>query len=91
MTTKEMIELVQQHHPHLGETEVIKLLNRAKDTFCTETDVVKDSYYTSTVANQRYYILDSKILKIRDVWLNDIKIPMLDSKPIIDDDEGEIS
>ena len=34
MKTKEMIELVQQHHPHLGEVEAIKLLNRAKDDFC---------------------------------------------------------
>ena len=33
MTLKEMIELVQQHHPHMGETEIVKLLNRAKDDF----------------------------------------------------------
>ena len=89
MKTKEMIELVQQHHPHLGEVETIKLLNRAKDDFCARTEIVKDSYTTSTVANQRYYKLDTKIIKIQSIWLNDVEIPMSLSKPIIDDDSSE--
>jgi hypothetical protein len=78
MKTKEMLEV-----------EAIKLLNRAKDDFCAKTEIVKDSYTTSTVANQRYYTLDDKIIKIKDVWLNDVKIPMLIGKPIIDDDTSE--
>ena len=90
MTTKEMIELVQQHHTHMGEVEVIKLLNRAKDDFCAKTEIVKDSYTTTTVANQRYYRISTNILKILSVWLNDVQIPMLLGKPIIDDDTGEI-
>ena len=89
MKTKEMIELVQQHHPHLGEVEAIRLLNRAKDDFCARTEIVKDSYTTSTVANQRYYKLDTKIIKIQSIWLNDVEIPMSLSKPIIDDDTSE--
>ena len=89
MKTKEMIELVQQHHPHLGEVEAIKLLNRAKDDFCARTEIVKDSYTTSTVANQRYYKLDTKIIKIQSIWLNDVEIPMLLGKPGIDDDTSE--
>ena len=90
MTTKEMIELVQQHHTHMGEVEVIKLLNRAKDDVCAKTEIVKDSYTTTTVANQRYYRISTNILKILSVWLNDVQIPMLLGKPIIDDDTGEI-
>ena len=89
MKTKEMIELVQQHHPHLGEVEAIKLLNRAKDDFCARTEIVKDSYTTSTVANQRYYTLDTKIVKIQSIWLNDVDNPMLLGKPLIDDDTSE--
>ena len=89
MKIKEMVELVQQHHPHLGEVEAIKLLNRAKDDFCARTEIVKDSYTTSTVANQRYYTLDTKIVKIQSIWLNDVEIPMLLGKPLIDDDTSE--
>lgn len=109
MTTKEMIELVQQHHPHMGETEIIKLLNRAKDEFCQETEIVKKKYIfvsaddgtetaanvdgdnsiSATVANQRYYSISKFILKIEDVWLNDVKISRLIGKPIIDDDTSE--
>jgi hypothetical protein len=90
MTTKEMMELVQLHHPHMGEVEIVRVLNRAKDDFCAKTEVVKDSYTLNTVANQRYYDIDERILKIKSVWLNDIKIPRLIGKPIIDDeDTGE--
>ena len=89
MKTKEMVELVQQHHPHMGEVEILNHLNRAKDAFCEETELIKDTYTTSTVANQRYYTLDSSIIKIQSVWLNDVKIPMMLGKPIIDDDTSE--
>ena len=89
MTTKEMIELVQQHHPHMGEKEIINRLNRVKDDFCARTEIVKDSYTTTTVANQRYYTISSNIIKILSVWLNDVQIPMLLGKPTIDDDTAE--
>ena len=89
MKAREMLELIQQHHPHLGEVEIIKLLNRAKDDFCAKTEIVKDTYTSVTVADQRYYTLDNKIIKIQSIWLNDIKIPMLIGKPIIDDDTSE--
>jgi hypothetical protein len=88
----EMIELVQQHHPHMGQTEIVKLLDRAKNDFCAKTEIVKDSYTGTTVANQRYYTLDNRILKIKNVWLNDVLIPRLLEKPSIDDeDSGEYS
>ena len=89
MTLKEMIEIVQQHHPTMGETEIVRQLNRAKDDFCAQTEILKDSYTSVTVASQRYYTLDKKILKIQNIWLNDVEIPMLIGKPIIDDDTGE--
>ena len=86
----EMIELVQQHHPHMGQTEVVKLLDRAKNDFCAKTEIVKDSYTGTTVANQRYYDVDARIIKIKSVWLNDVLIPRLLEKPSIDDeDSGE--
>ena len=89
MTIQEMIELIQQHHPHIGETEAIRLLNRAKDDFCTKSELIKDSYTSQTVADQRYYTLDNNIIKIQNVWLNDVQIPKLIGKPIIEDDTGE--
>ena len=92
----EMVELIQQHHPHMGETEIIRLLNRAKDDFCERTEIVKSTYTIATVANQRYYPLNdvgaetSDILKIREVWLNDTLIPRLLEKPPVDDDSSEV-
>lgn len=89
MKIVEMIELIQQHHSHLGQTEIVRLLDRAKNDFCAKTEIVKDTYTSVTVANQRYYTLNAKVLKILSVWLNDVKIPRLIGKPIIDDDTSE--
>ena len=86
MKTKEMIELVQQHHPHMGEQEIIKLLNRAKDSFCEETEIYKKTYQFTTASSQRWYALPEGILKIESVYLNDVLIPKLQGNPKINDE-----
>jgi hypothetical protein len=96
MTLTEIIELVQQHHPGMGETEIRLLANRASDDFCAKTEILKDSFSLgddvdpdSTTANKRYYTLPSQILTIRGVYLNNVRIPRLIGKPIIDDTTTE--
>jgi len=86
MTAKKMIELVQQHHPHMGETEILMLLNDAKDEFCERTEIVKSSSTTfNTTAGQIQYDLSlaadvpttGGILKINKVWVGDSTNPLL--------------
>jgi hypothetical protein len=87
MQTKEMIELVQQHHPHMGEVEIIKLLNRAKDEFCERTDIYKKTDATlDTVADTRWYTIPTGLLKIEEVYFDDVKISRLQGNPIINDE-----
>ena len=66
-----MLELVQQHHPHMGEVEVRKILNRSMDLISALTDIVKTMFYTTTTSGKRYYDLDNDILKVYDVTLSD--------------------
>ena len=87
MTQKQLLELIQQHHPGMGETEVRLALNRAQDDFCAKTELITETYTQTSVAGQRYYTLDAQILKILSVQVNDVEIPRLIGKPIIDDDE----
>ena len=91
-----MIELVRQHHPHMQDNEIRLLLNRASDDFCAKTEIIKDSFSLGTdvnpddtTANKRYYTLPSNILTIREVYLDNVKIPRLIGKPIIDDTTTE--
>jgi hypothetical protein len=103
MKLKEMIELVQQHHSHMNETEIVRLLNRAADDFCEKSEILKSTYLLNdddgaSTPGRRYYKLDSitgspdpSILKITEVWLNDTLIPRLIGKPPIDDDTSEIA
>ena len=87
MTQKQIIELIQQHHPMAGETEIRLTLNRAKDDFCAKTEIITNAWTQNSTAGKRYYELDNKILRIKEVQINDVSIPRLIGKPIIDDDE----
>ena len=87
MQLKEMIELVQQHHPHMGETEIVKLLNRAKDEFCEEPAIYKKTDSTiDTVADTRWYTIPTGLLKIDEVYLDNVRIPKMQGNPKIEDE-----
>ena len=103
MNRVELVELVQQHHPHMGETEILKLINRAMDDFTSETEILKRyADIANTTAGQRYYPAvdneftsaaingDTDILRILNIWIDDVLIPRLvnrDGAMLIDDDE----
>jgi len=89
MNAKKMIELLQQHHPHIGETEAYILINQAKDDFCQDTEMVKTVDTFTTVAGTMLYdealgadaANGEHIYKILNVWIGDsgseIKTPRL--------------
>jgi hypothetical protein len=95
MIQKELIELIQQHHPDMGETECRKALNRAQSQFGSETEIIEDLFTDTIVAEQRYYKLaDSNadsmhpIITIKRVDIEGEVIPRLTSTPpTIDSDE----
>lgn len=90
MKGKEMVELVQQHHPEMGVQEIIKMLNRASDDYCTRTRLLDSATKFDTVKDQRFYGLDDKIMEI---WAVDLtnddgdleSIPRLIGRPPIRD------
>ena len=87
MKQLELIELIQRHHPNLGHTAIRKALNRAQNSYCAETELIKETYVQDSIAGHRYYNLDDNILKVISVQINDVEIPRLQGNPIIDDDE----
>lgn len=87
---KKLIEFVQQHHPHMGETEIRELLNTAQREIVEATEILKSWFTTTTVADQRFYTLDAEVLKIKRVELTDAdgnyyQIPRLLGKPELGD------
>jgi hypothetical protein len=77
MKQKELIELVQQHHPHILEKEARILLNRASDDICSQSEIFDTSYKDVSITGQRYYFLGNTILKIRRVDVEDKLVPRL--------------
>jgi len=87
MTQQEMIENIRQHHPHIKEVEARKLLNRASDVFCAETEISRKSWVQDSLQNKRYYGLDADIVRVLDVWIENEKIARLITPPPIEDED----
>ena len=68
MTAGEMMELIQQHHADMGETEVLKLINRAMEDFSIKTKMITGTYVFNTIIDKRYYTLPDLILEIDEVY-----------------------
>ena len=90
MTKQEVLELFTEHHPMMGEVEALNYINRALHAFSEETGMVDESFYETTVANQRYYDLPDGILEVSRVTLTDgddkhYSIPRALSAPEIED------
>ena len=96
MTSTQLMEMVQQHHPHMGTTEILLLLNQVMQEFCEDTKmVVSVDNSIDTVSGTRWYTvpnfltdsggLTMKLISIKEIYLDDVRIPRLQGNPIIED------
>tara|TARA_R100001082_G_C4315906_1_gene138952 strand:+ start:58 stop:321 length:264 start_codon:yes stop_codon:yes gene_type:complete len=85
MTQEQLIELVKLHHPDMPDTLIRIYLNKALDDFCRKTRVLKGYKSVSSVANQRYYDLDSSIIEVTRVDIDNYEIPRIVGKPEFED------
>jgi hypothetical protein len=83
MTQKELIEVIQQHHPGQGETAIRKALNRAQDDFAAKTSIIHVGSDNSDtlVSGQRYYDLPPEILEIKRVEIDEVEIRRIIDRP----------
>tara|TARA_R110002020_G_scaffold446348_1_gene658615 strand:- start:1447 stop:1731 length:285 start_codon:yes stop_codon:yes gene_type:complete len=89
MKLKEMVELVQQHHPELGVSEVVKMINTAQEEYSSRTRMLEKATQFDLVTDQRYYALEDAILEIKSVDMegadgstDHANIPKLIGRPI---------
>jgi len=69
---KELIELVRQHFPEKGEVEIRAMLNQCQDEIVRAVGgLQRVDTDNTTVANTRFYDLDSDMLDIVRVELTD--------------------
>tara|TARA_Y100001951_G_C11292307_1_gene273066 strand:- start:1426 stop:1758 length:333 start_codon:yes stop_codon:yes gene_type:complete len=55
MTQQQIIELVQQMHPDIGETQIRLMLNQALDEFDHEVKLARSTATVTPTADKRYY------------------------------------
>lgn len=87
MNKLQIVEMLQQHHPHLGMRECELFIEFSANKIAIDTDVHKRTDLTSSVAGKRYYAINPRTLRIDKVWFNDVLIPRLVGDILIDDDE----
>jgi len=92
MTQTQIIEMVQMHHPEMGDTEIRLHLNKALDEFCEGTRILKGQQTFTTQANVRYYPLDDldkdgsstdqhKFIDVNRIDYNNYQISRLQDPP----------
>ena len=77
MKLLELIETIQQHHPEVGETAIVKALNRAQDDFTAKTEIIEAIAEDELVVGKRWYDLDPGMLTLKRVEIDDIAIKRL--------------
>ncbi len=77
-----MIERVQQHHPDMGEVEIVRSLNDAMNDLGYRAEVIESIDQFDTVANQRVYPLKKHIIKVKGVDYDGKTIKKLIGRPI---------
>ena len=81
-----MIEVVQQHHPEMNETMVMKAINRAQDDFTAKTEIINAIATDTIVKDKRLYTLDPSMLQLKRVEVDTVEIMRLLNLPL----EGDI-
>ncbi len=85
MTQEQLIELVKLHHPDMPDTLIRIYLNKALDDFCRKTRILKGHKSVSSVADKRYYDLDSSIIEVIRVDIDNYEILRIVGKPEFED------
>ena len=81
MKLKQMIEIVQQHHPDIGIVEIKAMLNRGQDEFSARTRILESADEFPLADSQRGYKLDDHHLEIRSVDFDGSTINRLAGRP----------
>jgi hypothetical protein len=84
MTVNELLDMVHQHHPHMGEAEILNKANRIIEGLCREGNIFEHTIKGTTAADRRYYNLKGKVSRILKVSLDNLDIPRIPEPPIDD-------
>ena len=76
-----MVERVQQHHPDMNVTEIVRSLNDGLNDIGFKTDMIESADQFVTSEGQRAYKLKKHIIKIKNVDYDGKSIKKLIGRP----------
>jgi len=88
LTPLKAFELVKYYSGAIPSYELVRdFLNLGASEFLIQSEYLKNSFHTDSVAGKRYYTLPDSCYKIIDVEFNDVTLPRFIGDVGIDDDE----
>jgi hypothetical protein len=81
MTQNQLIEIIRKQFPDAPVAEIRIHLNESLDEFCRRTRILTGTDTFTTVADTRYYALDSTVSEVISVDFNGYDIPRLTGRP----------
>lgn len=92
MKVQQLIELIQEQVPDIGEKYALTLLNQAQQEFAEKTGILRKRQSFTTDANVRNYTLPGDVIRIRRVLVDNNTIGKLMGYPVKEDTtEGTMS
>ena len=85
MKQRELIELVKEHFTNASDTIIRLHLNNVYKDFCANTRILQEDIRGSTVIDQRYYDLDSRVIEVEKVTVENEVISKLVGRPATED------
>ena len=81
MTQNQLLEIIRKQFPDTPVAEIRIHLNDTLDEFCRRSRILTGTDTFTTVADQRYYNLDSTIAEVISVDFDGYDIPRLTGRP----------
>jgi hypothetical protein len=87
MNKQQITELLRLHHKDVSNRQLEMYIEQSANRIAERTGAIKKTFIYNSIAGQRWYSIDTSIIKINKVEFNDVRIPKLIGEPIIQDDE----
>lgn len=85
MTLQQLIELIQEQAPEVGEKQALVFLNQAQQEFARKTEILRKKKSFTSQEDTRNYPLPDDVIKVRKIYANGNEISPLHGYPEYED------
>ena len=81
MTQQQMLEIIKEQFPNTSDAELRIYLNNVSKDFCSKSKILMATAAVTSATNQRVYSLESNVIEVQRVVIDNEAIPRLVGEP----------